>query len=81
MGDALIALSFVGHAHVVRENSFAASTIQVTEGQPVVSTGPYRIVRHPMYASVLLLVIGIPLSLDSSYGLSLIVLLMEVLLD
>jgi protein-S-isoprenylcysteine O-methyltransferase Ste14 len=67
-GDVLVAISFLFIFFVVRENSYAASTIQVAEGQQVISSGPYALVRHPMYASVLLLLIGMPLSLGSWLG-------------
>src|ERR1700733_4259255 len=49
-GDALAVLGIVIYFFVVRENRYAASTIEVVEGQTVISTGPYSIVRHPMYA-------------------------------
>ena len=69
LGDALIALGFLVIFFVVKENSYAASTIQIAEGQEVISTGPYAVVRHPMYAGALLLLIGMPLALGSWYGL------------
>jgi protein-S-isoprenylcysteine O-methyltransferase Ste14 len=69
IGDGLIVLGYVSIFFVIRENSYAASTIQVTEDQRVISTGPYALVRHPMYAGALLLIIGMPLALDSWYGL------------
>jgi len=69
LGDALIALAFLAIFFVVRENSYAASTIQIAEGQKVISTGPYAVVRHPMYAGALLLMIGMPLALGSWWGL------------
>jgi len=69
IGDALIALGYLFIFFVVRENSYAASTIQVTEDQRVISTGPYALMRHPMYAGALLLILGVPLALDSWYGL------------
>jgi hypothetical protein len=50
LGDVLIALGFLFIFFVFRENSYGASTIQVTEGQTVIATGPYAFVRHPMYA-------------------------------
>ncbi len=50
IGDVLVACGFFVTTLVFRENSFAAATIQVTDEQRVVSTGPYAIVRHPMYA-------------------------------
>src|SRR3954462_4592316 len=69
IGDGLIVLGYLSIFFVIRENSYAASTIQVTEDQRVISTGPYALVRHPMYAGALLLIIGLPLALDSWYGL------------
>src|SRR5439155_24021391 len=62
IGDVLVALGFLLVYFVIRENSYAASTIQVAEGQTVISTGPYAVVRHPMYAGVLPLLIGTPLA-------------------
>jgi protein-S-isoprenylcysteine O-methyltransferase Ste14 len=73
IADAVIALSFVLFFSVMKSNSYAASTIQVEEGQPVVSTGPYASVRHPMYSGVLLLVAAIPVSLGSWWGVLLVV--------
>jgi protein-S-isoprenylcysteine O-methyltransferase Ste14 len=69
IGDALVALGFLLEYFVIRENSYAASTIQVAEGQKVISTGPYALVRHPMYAGALPLLIGMPLALGSWWGL------------
>ena len=68
-GDGLIVLGYLFILFVLRENSYAASTIQIADDQRVISTGPYAVVRHPMYAAALLLVIGMPLALDSWYGL------------
>jgi protein-S-isoprenylcysteine O-methyltransferase Ste14 len=68
IGNGLIVLGYLFIFFVVRENSYAASTIQVVEDQRVISTGPYALVRHPMYAGALLLIIGMPLALDSWYG-------------
>lgn len=70
LGDALVALSFVVFYRVVRVNSNAAATVRVEEGQQVVSTGPYAVVRHPMYAGVLPMVAGMPLALGSWWGLA-----------
>ena len=67
--DILVALGFVFIFFVYRENTFTAATIQVTEGQTVVSTGPYALVRHPMYASALLYLAGTPHALGSYWGL------------
>jgi protein-S-isoprenylcysteine O-methyltransferase Ste14 len=69
MGDALVAVGTLLIARVYRENSFAAATVEVFAEQKVVSTGPYAIVRHPMYASALLYLVGTPLALGSYWGL------------
>jgi protein-S-isoprenylcysteine O-methyltransferase Ste14 len=69
VGDALILLGFAITFVVLLQNSYAASTIQVAEGQTVVSTGLYAYVRHPMYGGVLPLLAGIPLALGSWVGL------------
>jgi protein-S-isoprenylcysteine O-methyltransferase Ste14 len=79
IGDGLIVLGYLFILFVLRENSYAASTIQIADGQRVVSTGPYAVVRHPMYAGALLLLVGIPLALDSWYGLFGIVVIVPVL--
>jgi len=73
IGDALIVLSFVLFFWVMKSNSYAASTIQVEEGQPVVSTGPYAYVRHPMYSGALLLITAMPLALGSWLSVLLVV--------
>ena len=69
VGNALVALGFSLVARVYRENTFTSATIQVVEGQRVVSTGPYAHVRHPMYASAFLYLLGTPLALGSYWGL------------
>src|SRR4030095_8262496 len=54
---------------VFKENTFTSATIDVVADQKVVSTGPYAIVRHPMYASGSLYLLGTPLALGSYWGL------------
>jgi protein-S-isoprenylcysteine O-methyltransferase Ste14 len=68
-GDVLVAVGFYFIFRVYRVNTFTSATIQVAEGQRVISTGPYAIVRHPMYASASLYVIGTPLALGSYWCL------------
>jgi protein-S-isoprenylcysteine O-methyltransferase Ste14 len=68
-GDALIVFSFVFMFLVLRENPFGASTIQVVKDQTVISTGPYGVVRHPMYGAALVMVVGTSLALGSWWGL------------
>src|SRR5215469_18675407 len=62
-GDILVLLGFLLTFVVILENCYAASTIQVAEGQQVVSTGLYAYVRHPMYAGVLPMLVGMPFAL------------------
>ena len=54
---------------VMLVNSFASRTIQVESGQRVVSIGPYAAVRHPMYAGIMLMLLGAPLALGSYVAL------------
>ena len=56
------------YAEVLRENTYLSRTIGVQEGQTVVDTGLYGIVRHPMYAVTLLLFLSMPLVLGSVYA-------------
>ena len=67
-GDALVAIGFYFIFLVYRENTFTSATIDVVENQTVISTGPYAIVRHPMYASGSLYLLGTPLALGSYWG-------------
>jgi len=78
-GDVLVALGFLVTFFVCKVNSYAASTIQIAEGQTVISTGPYALVRHPMYAGVLVMLVGVPLALGSWVGLGVVALLLPVL--
>jgi len=68
-GDAMIAVGFLIVFLTFRENSFTAGTIEIAEGQRVIDSGPYAVVRHPMYAGALILIAGLPLALGSWWGL------------
>jgi protein-S-isoprenylcysteine O-methyltransferase Ste14 len=68
-GDVLVVVGFGLIVRVYQENTFSSATIEVAENQRVISTGPYAIVRHPMYASALLYLVGMPLALGSYWGL------------
>lgn len=65
----LFLLAYGLYAEVMRENAYLSRTIQVQEGQKVVDTGLYGLVRHPMYMATLLLFLMIPLILGSWYAL------------
>ncbi|OBB47721.1 isoprenylcysteine carboxylmethyltransferase family protein [Mycobacterium sp. 852002-51961_SCH5331710] len=68
-GDLLVAIGLVAAQWVIIENSYAAATITVETGQSVVTTGLYGIVRHPMYAGTLVMMLGTPLALGSFWAL------------
>lgn len=65
----LFLVTYALYAEVMRENAYLSRTIKVEEGQTVVDTGLYGIVRHPMYAVTILLFLMIPLVLGSWYAL------------
>jgi protein-S-isoprenylcysteine O-methyltransferase Ste14 len=79
-GDALVALGLLLTLPVLKENRYAASTIQTFADQKVISSGLYAIVRHPMYAGNLVMIIGVPLALGSWWGLAIVVLTLPVLI-
>jgi Putative protein-S-isoprenylcysteine methyltransferase len=68
LGNVLVAIGFYFIFVVYRENTFTGATVEVETGQKVVDTGPYAVVRHPMYASGSLYVFGTPLALGSYWG-------------
>ena len=61
----VLLVSYALYAEVMRENAYLSRTVEVTEGQKVVDTGLYGIVRHPMYAVTVWLFLSIPLVLGS----------------
>src|SRR5206468_2106924 len=69
VGDVLVVIGLGIAMLVVLQNSYAAANITVEADQKVVSTGLYGSVRHPMYSGSLIMLIGIPLALDSYCGL------------
>jgi protein-S-isoprenylcysteine O-methyltransferase Ste14 len=72
-GAVLILVAMYACYRTFRENSFAAPVVKIQRerGQTVVTTGPYAIVRHPMYAGAGLMFFGIPMLLGSAWGLTL----------
>ena len=69
IADLFVALGFYGIFIAFRENAYAAATVTVERNQPVVATGPYALVRHPMYAAALPLFLATPPALGSWFGL------------
>jgi protein-S-isoprenylcysteine O-methyltransferase Ste14 len=68
-GNLLILLSMWMVYRVFKENSFGSATIEIGRDQKVISTGPYAIVRNPMYSSAAVYFIGVSLALGSYWGI------------
>ena len=66
---ALFLIGYGMYAEVMRENAYLSRTVEVQEGQTVISTGLYGVVRHPMYLATLLMFLPLPLILCSFWGL------------
>ncbi|MBQ3095107.1 MAG: isoprenylcysteine carboxylmethyltransferase family protein [Clostridia bacterium] len=69
LAAAVLLISYALYAEVMRENAYLSRTVEVQEGQQVVDTGLYGIVRHPMYAVTLWLFLSIPVVLGSWWSL------------
>jgi len=78
-GDVLFVVGCLLIARVYRENTFTSATIGIVEGQRVISSGPYAIVRHPLYASALVYLAATPLALGSYWGLLALVFMLPFL--
>jgi protein-S-isoprenylcysteine O-methyltransferase Ste14 len=68
-GGAVTILSFLGTLIVFRENHFATGVIKVQEGHKVIDTGPYALVRHPLYGVSMFTYLAIPFAMGSRLGL------------
>jgi len=80
IGDVLVLLGGYGVWRVFRENSFTSARIELASDQRVISTGPYARLRHPMYATALVMMAGIPPALGSWWGLLAMAAMMPALL-
>ena len=67
-GAVVFLAAYALYAEVMRENAYLSRTVEVQEGQHVVDTGLYGIVRHPMYSTTLLLFLSIPIVLGSPFS-------------
>jgi protein-S-isoprenylcysteine O-methyltransferase Ste14 len=79
-GDALVVLGWLAIFRVFRENTFTSATIELAPGQTVISSGPYALVRHPMYAGALVMLIGMSIALGSWWGLLVMAVIMPALI-
>ena len=68
IGATLFIIAYILYAEVLRENTYLSRTIEVQEGQKVIDTGLYGIVRHPMYGATLLLFLSMPIVLGSVWS-------------
>ena len=69
LGATLFLIAYVLYAEVLIENTYLSRTIEVREGQKVIDTGLYGVVRHPMYSATLLLFLSMPIVLGSLWAL------------
>jgi len=67
--NAVVILGYLLIIRVFRENSYAATVIQVEKDQRVISTGPYALVRHPMYLGLVIMILFTPLALGSYWAI------------
>ena len=79
-GDILVGIGWLGIFFVFRENSFTSATIELAPDQKVISTGPYALVRHPMYSGALVMLLGIPIALGSWWGVLIIAVILPALI-
>lgn len=78
-GDLIVVLSYLFIFYVFRTNSWASRVIEVADDQTVISTGPYAVVRHPMYSGMFLLYVATPVALASWWGIISSLLLLPLL--
>ncbi len=69
IGCLMMVTGFLIVFYVFKENSFTSGIIEVVENQKVISSGPYAVVRHPLYSGALIVMFGIPLALGSWWGM------------
>ncbi len=67
-GSVIFLLSYIMYAEVLRENTYLSRTIKVQQGQKVIDTGLYGIVRHPMYSATVIMFLSIPVILGSLFS-------------
>ncbi len=78
-GDLLVSLGWLAVFFALKENTYALGIIEVAPDQKLISTGPYAVIRHPMYAGSLMYLIGMPIALGSWCGLLVIIFMLPAL--
>lgn len=76
---AVFLLAYIMYAEVLRENEYLSRTVEVQEGQKVIDTGLYGIVRHPMYSATLFLFLAMPLMLGSPISFVIMLLYLPII--
>lgn len=79
-GEIFVIVGFFIVFRTFRENSYTSATIEIAENQPVISTGPYAVVRHPMYSGALLMLLFTPIALGSFWDLFFVALIFAVII-
>jgi protein-S-isoprenylcysteine O-methyltransferase Ste14 len=79
-GEGLVAVGWLAIFFVFRENSFSSATIELAPDQTVISTGPYALVRHPMYSGGLIMLLGMPIALGSWWGMLVVIAILPALI-
>ncbi|MBT8147891.1 MAG: isoprenylcysteine carboxylmethyltransferase family protein [Gammaproteobacteria bacterium] len=69
LADFLVAAGYLFIAFVMKTNSYASRIVEVEEGQQVIKTGPYAVVRHPMYTGAVFMYLASPVALGSWWGI------------
>ena len=67
--DGIVLASYILYVLVLRANTYASRVIEVEQGQQVISSGPYALIRHPMYLSMILMMTASPLALGSYWAM------------
>lgn len=80
LAQVFVFLGYILVTQVFKENSYASRTVEVDEDQKVIDTGPYAVVRHPMYVGVTTLYVLSPLALGSTWGLLASVLIIPLII-
>jgi len=67
--DGVVLGSYILYVFVLRTNTYASRVIEVEQGQQVISSGPYALVRHPMYLAMIMMMTATPLALGSYWAM------------
>ena len=68
LADAIGLAGFLLNFLVIRVNTYASRVVEIQEGQRVITSGPFALVRHPMYLSIILILLATPIALGSYWG-------------